>query len=94
MPCLGWRCITGTGAMRLKLLFLVISVYNLICTPHPSSAFWVKTFDILKGHNEWRCLRRCIYIKKEIGSQSGLPGSPEFRRANSSAGFYLDPDRS
>ena len=32
--------------------------------------------------------------EKKAGSQPGLPGSTGFRRANSQAGFCLDPDRS
>jgi hypothetical protein len=38
--CLGWRRITGTRAIRLKLFFLYLgslSVYNSICS---SSLFW------------------------------------------------------
>jgi len=35
-----------------------------------------------------------VYIKKKVESQPSFPMSPGFRQANSSAGFYLDPDRS
>ena len=40
-----------------------------------------------------------VYIKKRSGLSRVSPGRPGsgsigFRRANSSAGFYLDPDRS
>jgi hypothetical protein len=98
---------SGTRAMRLKLLFLVISVCNF--------ASFICIVLTLKGQNK-RCRFPAMYIYKKT-KRSGLsrvcPGRPGFRstrrvervsgqpvestgfrRANSSTGFYLDPDRS
>jgi hypothetical protein len=84
--------------MRLKLLFVVISVCNFA-----SFILHLHRFDILKVQNKRRRFS-AIYIYKKRGRVSAgfaqvarVPGRPAglngFRQANSSVGFYLDPDR-
>jgi len=101
MPCLGWRCITGTRVMRLKLLFLVVSVCNFASFIYIvlSQNFW--HFKRPKRTTSFPAMYIYIY-KKKRGRVSArfawvtrVPGRPAaFRRANSSADFYLDLNRS
>jgi len=85
MSCLGRRSITGTWAMRLKLLFLVISICNFASFfVHPSSFIC-----IVLSQNFWYFKRpqqttsfpaMCIYIYiKRDRVSTGLIGLPEFR---------------
>jgi len=96
---------SGTWAMRLnlKLLLLVISICNFasfILHLH----LHLHRFDF-KRPKPTTSFPGCVYTKKQRGRVSvgfvrvtRVPGRPAgsigFRRVNSSAGFYLDPDRS
>jgi hypothetical protein len=101
MSCLGWRCITGTWVMRLKLLFLVVSVCNFASFIYIvlSQNFW--HFKRPKRTTSFPAMYIYIYKKKKRSGLSrvclGRPGSWSTRRvsrANSSADFYLDLNRS
>jgi hypothetical protein len=99
MPCLGWRCITGTGVMRLKLLLLVVSVCNFASFIYIvlSQNFW--HFKRPKRTTSFPAMYIYIYIKKKRSGLSrvclGRPGSGSTRRVSPGQildGFLLRPE--
>ena len=89
MPCLGWRCITGSRAHELcDWIWNCFYLLSLSAILHPSS--FICIILTLKGQNERRRFP-AVYIQKnkEVGSQPGLSGSPGFRVDRVSPGQLL-----